>query len=433
MLGMNLQSLTARVASILLFALAVLLTPSAQAQTYNVIHTFSGEDGAAPAAGLTIDARGRLYGSTQSGGPQNGSCPEDGCGGVFRLAQQGSGWTLTPLFQFDGPGDGAAPMARPVFGPNGLLYGTTAAGGSMGNGLVYSLRPPATACKTALCAWTETALYQFAGGSDGVSPGFGDVTFDNAGNIYGTTSAGGFARLGTVYELTPSNGGWTEKVLYSFSSGAGGSRPGSGVILDQAGNLYGTTESGGTGGCGTVYELSPVGSGWTEKVLYNFQCDFGSPDGFSPIGGLIFDAAGNLYGTTNLGGANNGGTVFELSPAGGGNWTFNVLYSLSYIGTFDFIYYGPTGSLVMDASGRLYGTTVMDGAFTGGSVFQLTPSNDGWSYTSLHDFTGGSDGGEPFGSVVFDTGGNLYGTTSVGPFGGGCEGRGCGVVWEITP
>lgn len=429
----NLQTTTAKVASILLFGLAVMPTHPAQAQTFNVIHTFSGGDGASPVAGLTIDARGRLYGATQSGGHEGGSCPPEGCGVIFRLAPQGSSWTMTPLYQFEGPSDGATPIARPVFGPNGLLYGTTAAGGSTGDGLVYSLRPPATACKTALCYWTETVLYQFAGGSDGAGPGFGDVVFDNAGNIYGTTSAGGTARLGTVYELTPSNGGWTEKVLYSFSVGDGGSQPWSGVILDQAGNLYGTTEGGGAGGCGTVYELSPGGSGWTEKVLYNFQCGFGAPNGSFPIGGLIFDAAGNLYGTANYGGANHGGTIFEVSPSGGGDWAFHLIDSLIYNGTFDFIYYGPTGSLVMDASGSLYGTTVMDDASAAGSVFKLTPSNGGWTYTSLHDFSDGDDGGEPFGNVVFDSSGNFYGTASMGPFGGGCGGLGCGTVWEITP
>src|ERR1035437_1017268 len=207
--------------------------------------------------------------------------------------------------------------------------------------------------------------------------------------------------------------------------------PQSGVIFDSAGNLYGTTQGGGTGGCGTVYELSPSSSGWTEKVLYNFQCGFSS-DGQYPIGGLIFDAAGNLYGTTNFAGANNGGTVFELSPLGGGNWTFHLLYSLSYNGTFDFLLYGPTGTLAMDSSGSLYGTTVMDGAFGGGSVFKLTPSHGGWTYTSLHDFGGGSDGGNPFGNVVLDASGNVYGTAGVGGL-SGCEGLGCGVVWKITP
>jgi uncharacterized repeat protein (TIGR03803 family) len=147
---------------------------------------------------------------------------------------------------------------------------------------------------------------------------------------------------------------------------------------------------------------------------------------------LILDADGNLYGTTNYGGANKGGTVFELSPSGGGNWTFHLLYSLVYNGTLDFQLYGPTGSLAMDAAGNLYGTTVMDGAFSGGSVFKLTPSNGGWTYTSLHDFEGGTGGGNPFGNVVLDAIGNVYGTAGVGGPSNGCDGLSCGVVWEVT-
>jgi uncharacterized repeat protein (TIGR03803 family) len=433
---------------------AFALASPAQAQTFSVIHTFSGIDGANPVAGLTIDARGTLYGTTQGGGHQDSLCPQQGCGTVFRLAAPGGGWILTPLHQFEGPGDGATPMARPVFGPNSLLYGTTDAGGAQfcegpGCGTAYSLQPGAMACTTALCPWSESVLYSFGGVEDtcegfedwsarptnnpqrpgelvlGSCPTFGELTFDHAGNIYGTVPC----CHGAVYELTP---GGTPTALYYFTGGDDGDNPQSGVIFDGAGNLYGTTEGGGTGGCGTVYELSPIGSGWTEKVLYDFQCGFSS-NGQYPIGGLIFDAAGNLYGTTNFAGANNGGTVFELSPSSGGHWTFHLLYSLRYNGTFDFLIYGPTGTLAMDSSGSLYGTTVMDGAYGGGSVFKLTPSADGWTYTSLHDFRGGSDGGNPFGNVVLDASGNVYGTAGVGGLSGGCEGLGCGVVWKITP
>jgi uncharacterized repeat protein (TIGR03803 family) len=202
------------------------------------------------------------------------------------------------------------------------------------------------------------------------------------------------------------------------------------VIFDSAGNLYGTTYSGGANNCGTVYELSPSGSTWTETVLYSFQCGFGVPDGGAPVGGLIFDAAGNLYGTTNIGGTNNGGTVFELSPSGGGNWTFQVLYGLPYNGDFDFIYYGPTGSLAMDAAGNLYGTGLMDGASGSGNVFKLTPSNGSWIYTDLYDFRG-PEGAYPWGDVVLDAHGNLYGTASAGGE-NQCNGNGCGVVWEVT-
>jgi uncharacterized repeat protein (TIGR03803 family) len=436
-------------------ALALLCAHPAQAQTYAVIHQFSGADGGNLIAGLTIDAQGRLYGTTQNGGLMKSTCQTvgQGCGTVFRLASQGSGWILTPLYKFEGPLDGATPMATPVFGPDGLLYGTTDAGGAQisctiqGCGTMYSLRPGAAACTTALCPWLDTVVYSFGGIVDtcdgfgdwgsrpandpqqpgnfvlGSCPTFAELTFDQAGNIYGTVPCCN----GTVYELTP---GGTPTALYCFTGGNDGGNPQSGVIFDRAGNLYGTTALGGTGRGGTVFELSPSGSGWTEKVLYNFQ---GSTDGASPIGGLIFDSSGNLYGTTNVGGANNGGTVFELSPSGGGNWTFHLLYSLDYIGSFDFVLYGPTGTLAMDSSGSLYGTTIGDGPFASGSVFKLTPSNDGWIYTDLHDFHGGADGYNPFGNVVLDASGNVYGRAGVGGPRDGCEGLSCGLVWEITP
>ena len=231
------------------------------------------------------------------------------------------------------------------------------------------------------------------------------------------TEFGGSGDQGAVYELTPSGGGWSENVLYSFPGGASdGYFPQSGVALDNIGNLYGTTYYGGTYGAGTVYRLTPSGSGWAENILYNFQA---GDDGGYPFGGLIFDQFGNLYAATPTGGSGGGGTVFELTPSDG-NWTFSVLYSFS-AGT------GPYGSLTMDAAGNLYGTTFTVGAYGYGSVFKLTFSGGGWSATDLHDFTGGSDGGNPFGNVTLKPNGKLYGTAS----GGGAYGL--GVVWEITP
>ncbi|MGB9253906.1 MAG: choice-of-anchor tandem repeat GloVer-containing protein [Candidatus Korobacteraceae bacterium] len=434
-----------------MLAASLVSASPAQAQTLTVIHSFSGPDGANPVAGLSIDAKGRLYGTTQSGGHQSDSCMQGGCGTVFRLTNQGGGWILNSLHDFNGPNDGSTPMARPVFAPNGLLYGTTDAGGAQfcegpGCGTAYSLRPGATACTTALCAWQESIVYSFGGIEAicggfgdwsasqihqpqapgdvviGSCPSFGDLTFDSQGNIYGTVPC----CHGAVYELSPAG---TPTALYYFTGGADGDDPLSGVIFDQAGNLYGTTNGGGAHGCGTVYELSPNGGRWTETVLYSFQC---GTDGQNPIGGLIMDSASNLYGTTNFGGANSGGTVFELSPSGGGSWTFQLLYSLAYDGTFDFVIYGPTGTLTMDASGSLYGTTFMDGAYSAGSVFKLTPQNGSWSYTSLHDFTAGFDGSNPFGNVVMDANGNVYGTAGQGG-GNECNGLSCGDVWEITP
>jgi uncharacterized repeat protein (TIGR03803 family) len=278
-------------------------------------------------------------------------------------------------------------------------------------------------------------LHAFTGTSDdGAFPEHGDLTFDQAGNIYGTTSAGDMQGAGTVYELTPSGSGWTEKVIYPFTGGQDGEYPYAGVIFDKAGKLYGTTyvgghlalqcnSFGGSYGCGTVFQLTPSGSGWTENVIYDFQG--GGSDGFSPIAGLIFDQSGNLYGTTSNGSSEYGGTAFELSPSNGA-WIFSPLYS--FIGSF-FGACGPYANLVMDAAGNLYGTTYCSGGYAFGSVFKLTPSSPTWIYTSLHDFTGGNDGRWPISNVTFDASGNLYGTASGGL---GCSGA-CGTVWEITP
>jgi uncharacterized repeat protein (TIGR03803 family) len=403
---------------------------AAQAQTFTVLHSFTGgADGAMPEAGLTVDASGRLYGTGSKGGIQNGECPNDGqagCGVVFRLARQGSGWTIDPLHQFQGPsGDGSAPTARPVLGPGGTLYGTTSKGGSYfcegpGCGIAYNLRPGATSCLTALCSWSEVMQYSFGEAGEGPN---GELTFDQAGNAYGTLDY-------AVFTLMLSDGAWQQTNLHSFDGGGDGKTPVSGVIFDPRGNLYGTTLSGGgqgcsSMGCGIVYQLVPGVSGWTENILYAFQ---GAADGDSPVGRLIMDATGNLYGTAFEGGQNGGGTVFELSPSGN-TWNFTLLYSLGATGVGS----GPTGSLAFDSSGSLYGTASGGGALGRGAIFKLTPSNGIWTYTSLHDFTGSADGADPVGNVIFDANGNLYGTASLGGLTDLCGGAGCGVVWQITP
>ena len=402
--------LEAAVALVIVLILPIVATPAAQAQTFNVIHTFTGGgDGANPFAGVTLDAAGNLYGTTDGGT-------------VYKLTRKGSGWTLNVLYTFNGS-NGANPDARVIFGPNGTLYGTTTNGGTHGYGTVFNLGPFPSACKSALCPWMETVLYSFQGSpNDGANPGNGDVLFDQAGNIYGTTFTGGADNWGAVYELTPSGSGWQESVLHSFSF-SDGAFPSAGVISDNAGNLYGTTDAGGSSTYGTVFEL--MHSSWTENLLYNFQ---NGNDGLNPNAGLIFDHSGNLYGATRGGGSGGGGTVFKLTPSGG-SWTYSLVYS--FIGNAGG-YCGPIGSLVMDGAGNLYGTTNCDGANGLGSVFKLTPSGNSWTYASLHDFTGGSDGESPYCSVAFDSNGNLYGTA----FYGGdlnCRGTGCGVVWEITP
>ncbi len=402
-------------------ALAV-APPSTRAQTFQVLHNFTGgADGGGPMAGVTLDAGGNLYGTTQAGGYTGGSCSRYGCGVVYRLKHVGSDWTLTPLYSFH-DNDGNVPVARVVFGPDGSLFGTTYQGGDEENGVVFNLRPASTVCKEVLCPWTETVIHYFTNNPDGCLPGLGDLTFDSAGNIYGTTEdcgeIAGIEYNGTVFELTPSSGGWQESILYRIDEQGVGEYPLNSAILDSQGNLYTTTEYSDApppNEWGTVIQL--VNSfGWTGSDIHVFTG--GPSDGNTVYGGLVFDQAGNLYGDTFLGGENNGGTVFAMSPSNGG-WTFNVIYS--FTGS------GPWASLTIDAAGNLYGTSTGSGAYGYGNVFKLTPSNGGWTYTSLHDFTGGSDGKLPVSVVSIDGNGNLYGTTSEG----GADGK--GVVWEITP
>jgi uncharacterized repeat protein (TIGR03803 family) len=396
--------------------LTLLAGQAARAQTYKVLHNFTGgRDGGSPFAGLIMDRAGNLYGTTAYGGSGNGT--------VFRLVHKNSSWVFAPLYSFTRGSDGANPQARVIIGPDGGLYGTTQYGAN-GYGTVFKLTPPPTACKTALCPWMETTLYRFSGGADGGNP-FGEVVFDKAGNLYGTTLLGGIGTCnnlytcGVVYELKRSGGSWTESVLYSFTGGDDGGAPSAGLIFDADGNLYSTTSTGGSHNDGTVFQLSPAGGNWSETVLYSF----GGNDGSQPVGGLIFDASGNLFGTTENGGLAGGGVAFELTLSNG-LWVQTKLYSFglqSGDGT------APYDSLVMDTIGNLYGTTSAGGPGNIGNVFRLTPDNGGWTGNAMHEFTNGSDGATPFSGLIFDANGNLFGTTDSG----GTDGF--GVVFEITP
>jgi len=214
--------------SVLVILVFSLVAVPVAAQTFTVLHSFTGYgDGSLPTAGLTADGTGNFYGTATSGGTNNH-------GTVFKLSSAGSGWVVTPIYSFQAGTDGAYPQARVVFGPDGTLYGTTTFGGAL-YGTVFNLRPPAAACKTALCPWTETVLYRFTGGSDGAYPELGDLTFDSSGNIYGTT--GGGAGTSTVFKLSRSGQSWTFSVLYTFTCGNDGCEPYSGVIFDQAGTF----------------------------------------------------------------------------------------------------------------------------------------------------------------------------------------------------
>jgi uncharacterized repeat protein (TIGR03803 family) len=405
----------------LIWALTIVALPSAQAQTFSVLHKFTGgPDGYTPYAGVTIDQGGNLYGTTTEYGT-------DGGGNVYQLKHKNGGWVLTTLSNLPNYGGGGwLPYGRPVVGPGGAIYVTTFYGGNgfcgeFGCGTVSSIRPPQNPCRSITCPWTVTTSYSFSG-LDGNGPELVDPVFDSAGNMYGSTYEGGANYSGNVFQLTRSNGQWTGTSIHDFS-GSDGYLPYSSVTLDAQGNVYGTTWMGGPDNAGVVYRLSPSGSGWTYTMLYAFQ---DTADGTGPVGGVVLDQAGNVYGATATGGSGEGGTVYELSPSGGG-WNFSLLYSFTASGYDP----GPLDTLTLDAAGNLYGTTYGGGAFGYGTVFKLTHNGGSWTYTDLHDFTSGEDGGKPIGGVTLDTSGNLYGTTSVGA-GGQCS-EGCGVVWEITP
>ena len=396
-----------------------ILAGTAGAQTFSVVHAFNAPNGVIPYSGVTIRA-GILYGTTVCLRYPN-NC---GNGSVYQIAPVGPNWYYTPISLFSGGGE--TPQARVVFGPDNYLYGTTFGGGPQGQGAVFSLTPRPTICATANCFWTEKALHFFTGSPDGDGPGGGDLVWDQLGNIYGTTIYGGTSSLGTVYQMTKSGNDWTEAPIYSFA-GPDGGEPGAGVILDGNGNLFGTTYQGGLYGFGTVFELTyNINSGWAETVLYNFQ---NLNDGQAPFAGLVSDSAGNLYGATSDGGSGGGGTVFELSPVGD-TWTFTVIYSFS---GEQGKHCGARASLTMDNSGSLYAATFCDGANSLGNVFKLTNTQNGWQYTSLHDFTGGTDGAEPFSNVTIDADGTLYGTAAYGGNSSCNPPVGCGTVWKITP
>jgi uncharacterized repeat protein (TIGR03803 family) len=385
---------------VVMLALRIVAVQPAHAQTFQIIHNFTdGVDGGGPYAGLTIDTAGNLYGTATLGGMGGG-------GTVFKMTHNRSGWTFAPIYNFTGGSDGSRPEASVTFGAGDVFYGTTTAGGVGRHGVVFKMTPPVSVCPTTLCFWPESALYQFMGTPDGSFPA-SEVTFDAAGNIYGTTRHGGSSGQGTVYKLSPSGSGWTETVLYSFG-GSSGANPISGVIFDNSGNLYGTTIAGGVG-YGTVYQLTPTESGWVESTIYTFQ---GGSDGGGPWGSLILDQSGNLYGTTYT-----LGRVFELKPSGNG-WTYTVLYTFG--GN------GPNGNLTLDAAGNLYGVTTQNTGHPFGEVFELTPSGQGWQYTNLHTFDQGDGLLDHEGGVVIDASGNLYGTNELG------GAYGDGAIWEIT-
>jgi uncharacterized repeat protein (TIGR03803 family) len=322
--------------------------------------------------------------------------------------------TGTVLYTFTGGTDGANPQGNLIVDPAGNLYGTTTHGGDagQGDGTVYQLVGNGT-------GWTENVIHRFVP-ADGFNPET-PLAIDGQGNLYGTTFSGGANGQGAVFEMSPAAGGtWTFQVIYSFTGLLDGSSPADGVILDSSGNLYGTANATGQNGGGLVYELSRNGSGWTQTVLHQFI----SADGRFPgaRGTLAFDSAGNLYGTTVGGGSVGAGVAYRLSR-NGSTWTQTILHT--FTGGSDGT--NPLGTLLVDPSGAIYGTTSEGGTSNNGTVYRLTRTGNRWTHTVIYNFPGGASGRFPFAGVIRDPAGNLYGTTTAGAQGAG------GVVYKLAP
>jgi len=412
-----------RSAASVICTFSLLATTAWSASREKVLHAFGAykKDGYSLFAGVTLDSVGNLYGTTSLGGAND-------VGAVYELMPKvGGGWTEKLLHSFSNNGtDGYYPTASLVFDAGGNLYGTTSGGGRetkscpAGCGTVFELVPQVGG------SWKEKVLHSF-NAADGLQPR-SNVILDSAGNLYGTTSGGGHHGVGTVFEMIAvAGGGWKEKVLHSFSpfSGYGDQYPWAGLTLDGSGNLYGTTTGNLDAAPGAVFELIPKAGGyWYYKVLYSFNSQ-DKANGESPYGSVILDAAGNLYGTTESGGANDDGEVFELTPSDGGTWSLAVIHSFDYNGK-DGVW--PESGLTFDGAGNLYGATTGGGTHYDGTVFELTPAGGGtWTEQVLRSFDG-TDGTVPLSTLIFDGEGNLDGTNE----GGGAHGN-YGTVFEIMP
>jgi uncharacterized repeat protein (TIGR03803 family) len=415
----------------ILMIFVVLLLPSviapaqSLAPTFKVLHTFHGPNGNGPAGGLVRDEAGNLYGTTGAGG--TGTCGDHGCGTVFKLSKSGKQlW----LHSFNGS-NGEGPYAALIEDAAGNFYGTTAIGGisnsecgAFGCGVVFELNSKGQ----------ETVLYKFKKPPDGDEPE-SVLARDSAGNLYGVTQSGGKHGLGTIFKIEK-NG--EEKVLHTFTGGLDGCIPVGGLIMDAAGNLYGATAQGGSTVCdegyGVVFEVDASGS---FSVLYKVG------HGAYPGSLLMLDDAGNLYGTTLQGGNSSEcefrggcGVAFELSPQAGGKWTETVLYNFCSVAGCSDGHEPDSGPLVRDSEGNLYGTTIFGGTYRDcdgdgcGVVYKLDSAGQ---ETVLYSFQGGPDGAVPEPGVVMDASGNLYGVTQVGGDPKCNPPNGCGTVFRITP
>jgi uncharacterized repeat protein (TIGR03803 family) len=435
----------------------ILIPKSWAATRERVLHTFNIATAGGPVSGLAMDANGNLYGTTRLGGL--GSCTE-GCGVVFKLTRNSKGGvTYSVIHSFVGfASDGGNPFGAPIVDTAGNVYGTTTDGGKAGCGVVYRLSPTATG------KYQETILHSFnrfaKPNDDGCNPESYLVS-DAAGNLYGTTNKGGSGGengtfcsngCGSVFKLAPNGDGtYTENVIHSFPGTKGntdGQNPVGGLVFDSAGNLWGSTQAGGNGN-GTVFELTPNSDGtYTESTLFMFT---GASTGFDPNTDLVIDKAGNLYGTAVNGGLGHG-VVFKVTPQPGGGVKESIIHAFVLCNTTvcpDGIF--PFNGLTIDGNGTLYGTVDLGGGASNqcstgtpalgcGIVYKLTPNAQGkFTETILYRFQGFADGATPEDDrLVIDASGSIFGTTAEGGNSTACPADGfgtpggCGVVFEVT-
>jgi uncharacterized repeat protein (TIGR03803 family) len=400
----------------LLLLIAAPAGARATAGQTKVVYGFAGDEaGEYPATDLVLDASGNLYGTTVLGG-------DVGTGTVFELKRHGKKWKHQVLYSFTGGADGGQPYGGVTVGGPDTLFGAAVIGGTGGAcpedgcGVVYELTKSNG-------VWTETVIHAFDG-TDGYGPGAG-LSMDADGDLFGMTPTGGAYGLGVIYQLHPDgSGGWDFAVIHDFTGGKDGATGSAGrLLIDQPGHMYGVATVGGANGKGVAFELMRTATGaWKLKPIYAFR---GQPDAGLPYGALSFDADGNLYGTSYYDGANGLGAVYQLTP-GAKHWKERVLYS--FAGGADGM--NSISNVVFDSAGNLYGTTSEGGDPTCscGTIFELTPQQDGsWSETVVHRFAGAPDGASAYNGMVADPAGVFYGATVHG--GGDDE----GAVYRFTP
>ncbi len=374
------------------------------------LHSFqSGNDGAYPGVGLTADAKGALYGTTPNGG--SNQCANDlGCGTVFRLTPSQHGYVYSIIYNFPQTGNSPAYPSSPVIADaTGALYGTSGFFPPISGQCVdtfFRLAPTTS-------GFAFSLLYCFK--TTDTTP-HSSLIVDSAGAFYGT-GYGPNGTMGAVFKLTPGKRGYTERVLYNFKGGNDGADPVAGLYMDATGALFGTTRNGGGfdcpqgGGCGVAFKLTPKGKGYSERVIHRFQ---GGSDGDQPMAPLVADVAGDLFGTTNLGGSAGSegcGTVFKLAPSGS-KYAETILYNFSKCNSFGLSH--PVAPVTIGANAVLYGTTPVGGGHTlgEGGVFALTPTGSTYVERDLHLFVGSpNDGSYPLAGLLNGSGGVLFGTT----------------------